>query len=194
MILFISFLIFAYLLGSISSAILICRVAGIGDPRAQGSQNPGATNVLRLGGKKLAIWTLVGDMLKGFIPVFIAHFFSLSPAQLSYVALSAFIGHLFPVFFGFKGGKGVATALGVVLALSWPVGCATLITWIIVAALFKYSSLAALITTILLPLYIYLSSDPAYLPAIIILSLLLILKHRGNIHRLWRGEEGKIEL
>lgn len=193
MITFICFLIGAYLLGSISSAVLICRVAGIADPRTQGSQNPGATNVLRLGGKKLAIWTLVGDMLKGFIPVFIAHFFSLSPAQLSYVALSAFIGHLFPLFFGFKGGKGVATALGVLLALAWPIGCAALATWIVVAFLFRYSSLAALITAILLPLYIYLGADTAYFPAITILALLLILKHRDNIKRLYNGQESKIK-
>ena len=194
MITFICFLIGAYLLGSISSAVLICRVAGIGDPRTQGSQNPGTTNVLRLGGKKLAVWTLIGDMLKGFIPVFIAHFFSLPAAQLSYVALSAFIGHLFPVFFGFKGGKGVATALGVLLALAWPIGCAALITWVVVAFLFRYSSLAALITALLVPLYLYISNYSAYLPAMIILSLLLILKHRDNIRRLWCGEESKIKL
>lgn len=194
MITFITFLIGAYLLGSISSAVLICRVAGLGDPRAQGSGNPGTTNVLRLGGKKLAIFTLLGDMLKGFIPVYIAHFTALSATALSFVALAAFLGHLFPVFFGFKGGKGVATALGVVLALSWPVGCVALITWIVVAALFRYSSLAALVTAVLLPLYIYLWSTPSYLIAMMIMSLLLILKHRDNIQRLWRGEESKIKL
>lgn len=194
MITFIAFLIGAYLLGSISSAVVICRMAGLGDPRAQGSGNPGTTNVLRLGGKKLAIFTLLGDMLKGFIPVYIAHFTTLPASYLSYVALAAFIGHLFPVFFGFKGGKGVATALGVLLALAWPVGCAALMTWIVMAILFRYSSLAALVTALLLPLYIYAGSNPAYLPAMIILSLLLIAKHRDNIRRLWRGEEDKIKL
>lgn len=184
----------AYLLGSISSAVLICRLAGLGDPRAQGSGNPGTTNVLRLGGKKLAIFTLLGDMLKGFIPVYLAHFTSLSAMALSFIALAAFIGHLFPVFFGFKGGKGVATALGVLLALAWPVGCAALITWIVVAALFRYSSLAALITAVLLPLYVYLWSNPEYLIAVIIISLLLIIKHRDNILRLWHGTESKIKL
>jgi acyl phosphate:glycerol-3-phosphate acyltransferase len=194
MITFIAFMIGAYLLGSISSAVLICRLAGLGDPRAQGSGNPGTTNVLRLGGKKLAIFTLLGDMLKGFIPVYLAHFTSLSAMALSFIALAAFIGHLFPVFFGFKGGKGVATALGVLLALAWPVGCAALITWIVVAALFRYSSLAALITAVLLPLYVYLWSNPEYLIAVIIISLLLIIKHRDNILRLWSGKESKIKL
>lgn len=194
MITFIAFLIGAYLLGSISSAVLICRLAGLGDPRAQGSGNPGTTNVLRIGGKKLAIFTLLGDMLKGFIPVYLAHFTSLSAMALSFIALAAFIGHLFPVFFGFKGGKGVATALGVLLALAWPVGCAALITWIVIAALFRYSSLAALVTAVLLPLYIYLWSNPEYLAAVIIISLLLIIKHRDNILRLWSGKESKIKL
>ena len=129
MITLIVFIIGAYLLGSISSAVLICKLADLGDPRAQGSGNPGTTNVLRLGGKKLAIFTLLGDTLKGFIPVYLAHFTSLSAMALSFIALAAFIGHLFPVFFGFKGGKGVATALGVLLALAWPVDCAALITW-----------------------------------------------------------------
>ncbi len=194
MITFIAFLIGAYLLGSISSAVLICRLAGLGDPRAQGSGNPGTTNVLRIGGKKLAIFTLLGDMLKGFIPVYLAHFTSLSAMALSFIALAAFIGHLFPVFFGFKGGKGVATALGVLLALAWPIGCAALITWIVIAALFRYSSLAALVTAVLLPLYIYLWSNPEYLAAVIIISLLLIIKHRDNILRLWSGKESKIKL
>ncbi len=194
MITFIAFIIGAYLLGSISSAVPICRLAGLGDPRAQGSGNPGTTNVLRIGGKKLAIFTLLGDVLKGFVPVYIAHFTSLSATAISFIALAAFIGHLFPVFFSFKGGKGVATALGVLLALAWPVGCAAVITWIVVAALFRYSSLAALITAILLPLYVYLWSNPAYLAAVIILSLLLIIKHRDNITRLLRGKESKIKL
>ncbi|MBY0377996.1 MAG: glycerol-3-phosphate 1-O-acyltransferase PlsY [Gammaproteobacteria bacterium] len=193
MITLIVFLIGAYLLGSISSAVVICRMAGLGDPRTQGSGNPGTTNVLRLGGKKLAIFTLLGDMLKGFLPVYLAHFTALSASSLSYVALAAFVGHLFPLFFGFKGGKGVATALGVVLALAWPVGCAALLTWIIVAALFRYSSLAALVTAVLLPFYIYLGSNPAYLPAMILLSLLLIVKHHDNIKRLCSGKESKIK-
>lgn len=194
MVTFIAFMIGAYLLGSISSAVLTCRLAGLGDPRAQGSGNPGTTNVLRIGGKKLAIFTLLGDLLKGFIPVYIAHFTSLSAMAISSIALAAFIGHLFPVFFGFKGGKGVATALGVLLALAWPVGCAALITWIVVAALFRYSSLAALVTAVLLPLYVYLWSNPEYLMAVIIISLLLIIKHRDNILRLWSGKESKIKL
>jgi glycerol-3-phosphate acyltransferase PlsY len=194
MIIFIAFILGAYLLGSISSAVLTCRLAGLGDPRAQGSGNPGTTNVLRIGGKKLAIFTLLGDVLKGFIPVYLAHFTSLSAMALSFVALAAFIGHLFPVFFGFKGGKGVATALGVLLALAWPVGCAALITWIVVAALFRYSSLAALVTAVLLPLYVYLWSNPGYLIAVIIISLLLIVKHRDNIQRLLSGKESKIKL
>lgn len=194
MIILIVFLIGAYLLGSISSAVVICRIAGLGDPRTQGSGNPGTTNVLRLGGKKLAIFTLLGDMLKGFIPVYLAHFTTLPAPYLSYIGLAAFIGHLFPLFFGFKGGKGVATALGVLLALAWPVGCAALITWVVVAALFRYSSLAALVTAVLLPLYTYIGSNRAYLPAIILLSFLLIIKHQDNIKRLYSGTESKIKL
>ncbi len=194
MILFSAFIIGAYLLGSISSAVLICKLAGLGDPRAQGSGNPGTTNVLRIGGKKLAIFTLLGDLLKGFLPVYCAHFTPLSATALSCIGLAAFIGHLFPVFFGFKGGKGVATALGVLLALAWPVGCAALLTWLLVAALFRYSSLAALMTAALLPLYVSLWSNPAYLMAVLIISLLLIVKHRDNIFRLWSGKESKIKL
>lgn len=184
----------AYLLGSISSAVVICRMAGLGDPRTQGSGNPGTTNVLRIGGKKLAVFTLLGDLLKGFLPVYIAHFAHLPAMWLSCVALAAFIGHLFPIFFAFKGGKGVATALGVLLALAWPIGCMALATWLIVAALFRYSSLAALITACLIPVYIALWSLSAYLPAMIIMSVLLIAKHHQNIHRLWHGQESKIKL
>ncbi len=188
------FIIGAYLLGSVSSAIVICRMAGLGDPRAQGSGNPGTTNVLRIGGKKLAIFTLLGDFLKGFIPVFAAHFIALSPFYVSCIALAAFIGHLYPLFFRFKGGKGVATALGVLFALAWPIGLFALGTWIIIALLFRYSSLAALVMTCLIPLYIYLWSNPIYLPAMSIMAILLIIKHRDNIKRLWRREESKINL
>ncbi len=193
MLIFIAFTLGAYLLGSISSAILICRIAGFGDPRDKGSGNPGTTNVLRIAGKKAAAFTLVGDLLKGFIPVFAAHVTNLSPFLLSCVGLAAFLGHLFPVFFGFKGGKGVATALGVFLALSWPIGLLALGTWIGMALIFRYSSLAALVMAFLSPFYIALWSQRAYLPAMISLSLLLIIQHRGNIQRLWAGQEKKIK-
>jgi len=133
-----------YLFGSISAAIVTCRLMGLPDPRSEGSRNPGTTNVLRLGGKKAALLTLVGDMLKGLLPVLIAGALTDKPAVLAATALAAFLGHLYPVFFGFTGGKGVATALGVVFGLDWRVGLATVATWLMMAFIFRYSSLAAL--------------------------------------------------
>ncbi|MCK5092187.1 MAG: glycerol-3-phosphate 1-O-acyltransferase PlsY, partial [Gammaproteobacteria bacterium] len=142
-----------YLLGSISSAIIVCKLMRLPDPRTQGSGNPGATNVMRLGGKKAAAITLAGDMLKGLIPVAIAQSLDMNMLVISSVGLAAFLGHLYPVFFRFKGGKGVATAIGVLLAASWKVGLAVIITWLIVARLLRISSLAALIAFLLAPLY-----------------------------------------
>ncbi len=144
----------AYLLGSLSSAIIVCRLAGLPDPRSDGSGNPGATNVLRLGGKKPAIVTLAGDMLKGLLPVLLGHALGLAPVLLALVGLAAFLGHLYPVFFRFQGGKGVATALGVLLGLDWVVGLATVATWLAVAFLTRYSSLSALIATGLAPVWV----------------------------------------
>jgi glycerol-3-phosphate acyltransferase PlsY len=196
------FIVAAYLIGSISTAIVVCKLMGLPDPRTGGSGNPGATNVLRIGGKKAAAITLFGDMLKGFVPVFVASFFKLSPIAFAMIGLAAFIGHLFPIFFGFKGGKGVATMLGVLFGIHWAVGLASALTWLIMAKVFKISSLSALIATLLAPLYIYLLfglylklDNQQYMPLIIstgIMTAILFYRHRSNIVRLLRGEESKI--
>lgn len=184
---------FAYLLGSLSTAVIVSKLAGLPDPREQGSKNPGATNVLRLGGKKAAIITLLGDALKGLVPVVIADALSASPDILAAVGLAAFLGHLYPVFFGFKGGKGVATALGVLSGFSVWVGLAVLATWLLMAFLFRISSLAALTAATLAPLYVWLLREsPVLSGAALAMALLLISRHRGNIERLLRGEESRV--
>src|ERR1700722_7147497 len=129
-------IIIAYLFGSISSAIVTCKLMGLPDPRTQGSGNPGATNVLRIGGKKAAIITLVGDVLKGVIPVLAAKFYGFDTLSLSFITFAAFIGHLYPVFFKFEGGKGVATSFGCLIALAWPIGLSLMLTWILMAVIF----------------------------------------------------------
>ena len=184
---------FAYLLGSISSAIIVCRILGLPDPRGQGSGNPGATNVLRIGGKKAAAITLMGDMLKGLIPVLVAKLFGASIALQALVALAAFLGHLYPIFFGFRGGKGVATALGVLLGLHWPVGLLTIATWLVIAKLFKISSLSALISMLLAPLYIWwLVPDRSLFIVVVFMVALLFWRHRSNIRNLIKGTEGHL--
>ena len=182
-----------YLFGSISTAIIVCKLMGLPDPRTGGSGNPGATNVARLGGKKAAALTLVGDMLKGLIPVLIAHALHASPVILAGTALAAFLGHLYPVFFGFRGGKGVATALGVIYGLDWRVGLLTTAIWLGMALLFRYSSLAALVAILLAPLgFLWLWPQPAVIAAMVIMTVLLYWRHRGNISNLLNGKEGKI--
>ena len=143
----------AYLLGSVSCAIITCRMMGLADPREQGSGNPGATNVMRIGGKKAAGITLLGDLLKGFLPVFLSNSLGLSPLLQALIGIAAFLGHLYPVFFGFKGGKGVATSLGVLLGFSWVLGFAVIGTWLLVYKLRKISSLSALTASVLSPIY-----------------------------------------
>lgn len=183
----------AYLIGSISSAIIVCKVMGLPDPRTEGSRNPGATNVLRIGGKVPAIITLLGDMLKGVIPVLIAKWLGFDAAMLAPVAFAAFIGHLFPVFFGFEGGKGVATALGCLFAISWPLGLCWLVTWMVLAILFRYSSLSSLIASIAAPFYTwYFTDDLILATTIAVMSLILIIRHRSNIVKLMAGQESKI--
>lgn len=180
----------AYLLGSISSAIVVCRLMGLQDPRENGSGNPGATNVKRLYGNKPAAITLVGDMLKGFLPVLLAKLMTLSPLMIILVGAMAFLGHLYPIFFQFKGGKGVATLLGVMFGLSLPIGIAVAGTWLFVAKVLKVSSLSALVATALAPVYIYYLSG--YLSWVIGTGLMIILlfwRHRSNIRRLLNGEE-----
>ncbi len=183
----------AYLFGSVSSAIVIARLMGLQDPRDVGSKNPGATNILRYGGKTAAILTLAGDILKGVIPVLIARALTTDAVILALTGFAAFLGHLFPVFHGFKGGKGVATALGVWLALSPWVGLLLLATWVLMAVLFRYSSLAGLVASVAAPLYVaWLSPGAPYLTAMIAMSAILIFRHRSNIRKLFAGTETKI--
>ena len=186
-------LVFAYLCGSVSTAILVCRLMGLPDPRSEGSRNPGATNVLRIGGRKAAAITLAGDFLKGLIPVLVARAFGQGPEVLAATAFAAFLGHLYPVFFGFQGGKGVATALGVMVGLSWQVALAALATWLVIARVWKISSLAALGAATLSPLYALLFGLPgAYALALLPMVALLLWRHRENIHRIRAGTESRI--
>jgi glycerol-3-phosphate acyltransferase PlsY len=188
-------IIVAYLLGSISSAVIVGRLLGTADPRTQGSGNPGATNMLRIGGKKAGAITLVGDMLKGLIAVLIARAIGAGADVQALAAGAAFLGHLFPVFFGFKGGKGVATALGALLGLQWGVGLLVIGTWLAAAALFRYSSLAALIAAAAAPFYIWwLKPEPVVIAAVVVISVLLYWRHRSNIRNLLSGTEGRIKL
>lgn len=183
----------AYLLGSISSAVVIARVMGLPDPREIGSKNPGATNILRYGGKTAAVLTLAGDILKGVIPVLAARALTADAVIITLCGFAAFLGHLFPVFFGFRGGKGVATALGVWLALNPWVGLALLVTWVLMALLFRYSSLAALTASAAAPLYVaWLSPGTPTLATMIVMSAILIFRHRANIRNLIAGTETKI--
>jgi glycerol-3-phosphate acyltransferase PlsY len=183
----------AYLLGSVSSAILVCRAMGLPDPRTQGSNNPGATNVLRIGGKKAAAVTLVGDSFKGLIPMLVAHGLGASEIVLALTAMAAFLGHLYPVFFGFQGGKGVATALGAQFGLHWGLGLTVAGTWLFVAKVMNISSLAALISMALAPLYLWLIW-PSHELVIMqtMMTVMLIWRHRSNIRNLMSGAEGKI--
>ncbi len=182
----------AYLIGSLSSAVVLCKVAGLPDPRTQGSGNPGATNVLRFGGKKLAATVLIIDVLKGVIPVVIGRLLGLDQVLLAAVALLAFLGHLYPVFFQFKGGKGVATALGAFLALSPLLALAGLLTWLVVFLISRISSLSAICAALMTPVYsLWLIDSMAARWLILIISLLLLWRHRSNIQRLLAGEEKK---
>lgn len=183
----------AYLLGSVPFAVVVSRAFGIADPRSYGSGNPGATNVLRSGNKKAAVLTLLGDALKGWVAVFLAQGAGLSDTAVGLVALAVFFGHLFPVFLRFRGGKGVATAAGVLLALDWPIGLAVLATWLAVAFASRYSSLAAVVAAAAAPLYVGLSRPVgSELLVVGILALALIGKHWPNIQRLLAGQESRI--
>ncbi len=190
----ISVIILAYLLGSVSAAIIVCKIMQLPDPRTQGSGNPGATNVLRVGGKKAAAITLFADMLKGLLPVLIARYLELDILSIALTGTAAFAGHLFPLFFGFKGGKGVATLLGVLFGFSWWVGLATAATWLIVAKIFKLSSLAALIATALSPLYLYyfVTNAASLITTTIVMVIILFWRHKNNIQKLLSGKESNI--
>ncbi|MCB1736918.1 MAG: glycerol-3-phosphate 1-O-acyltransferase PlsY [Gammaproteobacteria bacterium] len=184
----------AYLLGSISSAIIVCRLMGLPDPRTVGSNNPGATNVLRVGGKKAAAVTLFGDMLKGLLPTLGGMLLGLDALQLSVIGFAAFIGHLYPLFFGFKGGKGVATALGAFFGMHWLLGVAVAGTWLLFAKVFRISSVAALVATALaIPYAWWLSAYPASAVSVIaVMVVMLWWRHRSNIRKLIRGSEDSI--
>jgi len=180
----------AYLFGSISTAIIVCNLMGLPDPRSQGSGNPGATNVLRVGGRKPAAITLAGDLLKGLIPVLLARSLDAHDLTLALTGLAAFLGHLYPVFFSFRGGKGVATMFGVLFGLHWAVGLATVGSWLFVAKVLKISSLSALVASLLAPLYIWLIiPSREFIIVTALMTALLYWRHRSNIRRLLSGEE-----
>jgi glycerol-3-phosphate acyltransferase PlsY len=186
-------ILFAYLLGSISSAVIVARIMSLPDPRSLGSGNPGATNVLRTGNKKAAAITLLGDLLKGLIPVMLAKALHFEPLAFCAVGLAAIIGHMYPVFLGFKGGKGVATTLGVLMGVSWPLAVGWIIVWLSVAKITAYSSLAALSATILLPIAAWLMNySQAVVWLSLAISLLVVWRHRGNVKKLLSGQETKI--
>ena len=181
----------AYLLGSISFAIVVSKVMALPDPRSYGSKNPGATNVLRSGSKAAAIATLLGDGFKGWLAAWLAQVYV--PEAAPYAGLAAFLGHLFPAFHGLKGGKGVATAAGVLFGIDWRLGLGTLVTWIIIAAFLRYSSLAALIAAVFAPFFtaLLLGFGP-YLAAVLVMAALLVWRHKENITRLMAGTESRI--
>ncbi len=187
------FVVAAYLLGSISFAVLTSRAFGIADPRTYGSGNPGATNVLRSGKKLAAALTLLGDAAKGWVAVMLAVHFALSDTQVALIALAVFLGHLFPIFLKFKGGKGVATALGVLLALNAWLGLAALATWLIVALVFRLSSLSALTAAVGAPVYALMLGLPGvWVVSSVVMSGLLIWRHKRNIQNLLAGRESRI--
>jgi len=187
----------AYLIGSLSFAVIVSRFYGLDDPRSYGSGNPGATNVLRSGRKKAAALTLLGDALKGLVAVLLARwlqsYFGLADEVVAAVAVAVLVGHMWPLFFGFKGGKGVATALGVLLALSWPVALICAAVWLMMAFGLKISSLAALTATVISPLAaMFLVQQPSWQAAIAVIAALVLLRHRSNIQNLLSGKESKI--
>lgn len=194
---FIAALVIAFLLGSISFAVVVSRFVGLADPRTYGSKNPGATNVLRSGNKVAALLTLLGDALKGTVAVLLAYHYQdtyqFTQSDIAWVGLAAFIGHLFPIFFRFEGGKGVATALGVLLALNWVLGLATAVTWLIIAYFFRYSSLAALVASVFAVFYdVLLFGINGQALAVFIMAALLVYRHKQNIANLIAGKESKI--
>ena len=192
----------AYLLGSLSFAVIVSRVMGLSDPRTYGSKNPGATNVLRSGSKAAAAVTLLFDALKGWLPVVLVRWFGapygLEEGTMALVGLAAFLGHLWPVFFRFEGGKGVATALGVLLGISGWLGLATLLTWVIIAFFFRYSSLASLVAAVFAPFFYVLGGGVAWYTdaragmAIAVMSGLLAWRHKETIQRLLQGKESRL--
>ncbi|STY28372.1 transmembrane protein [Legionella wadsworthii] len=195
MILFIFLVVLAYLMGSICSAVIVCKTCSLPDPRIEGSKNPGATNVLRIAGKQYAAMVMVADLLKGTIPVLIAKLLGASPATVGFTALAAVVGHMYPVFFDFKGGKGVATAIGALLGLHFIVGILVAATWLLVAKFSRYSSLASITAIGFAPFYslLLIQRLDVFMP-LFIMALLIVYKHKDNIVRLIDGKESKIKL
>ena len=183
----------AYLLGSISAAIIVCKTLGLSDPRTGGSGNPGTTNVMRLYGKKAAFLTLVGDIFKGIIPVLLAKVIVNSEFIIAICGLAAFLGHIFPIYFKFEGGKGVATLIGILFATHWLLGVSYIITWILTALIFRYSSLAALIAVLPIPIYSYfIVHNNQYTISFAVIAIILFWRHKPNIYNLLNGKEDKI--
>ncbi len=187
----------AYLIGSLSFAVIVSRLFGLADPRSYGSRNPGATNVLRSGHRQAAVLTLALDALKGYVPVWLALWlspqFGWGATTIGFVGLAAFLGHLWPLFFRFEGGKGVATAAGVLMAFNPWLGLATLATWVVIAAFFRYASLASIVAALFAPFYQLLIWEPSPLAlAIAVMSLLLVWRHSGNIRKLLAGTESRL--
>ena len=183
----------SYFIGSASAAIITCKLMGKEDPRSQGSKNPGATNVMRFAGKKAAAFTLIGDLLKGLVPVVIGHALGLPWGWLILVGIAAFLGHLFPVYYGFKGGKGVATALGIYFGLNPIVGAVIGITWLISSLVFNMSSLSALIACLLAPLYFFwVTGSIDLFIGLVVITVFIYWSHRGNIMKIIEGTESKI--
>lgn len=184
-------IIFAYLCGSISSAILVCRLTGLPDPRKTGSGNPGATNILRIAGKGMALAVLIFDVLKGMLPVWLAYSLGVPPFWLGITAIAACIGHSYPLFFHFKGGKGVATALGAIAPIGWDLTGLMTGTWLLTVLLSGYSSLGAIVSALIAPFYVWWFK-PQFTFPVAMLSCLILLRHHNNIQRLWRRQEDKI--
>ena len=184
-----------YLVGSVSSAIITCKLMGLKDPRSVGSRNPGATNVLRHGGKKAAIITLIGDMLKGWIPVTAVTLIepAAAAAAVAVTGLGAFLGHIYPLYYGLKGGKGVATYFGVLVGFNWLTGVAALLIWLLTALVTRISSLSALVSALLAPLVLWqVSQSPQLSLTLVLMSILLYWRHRSNIQNIIHGKEHKI--
>ena len=187
-----SLLIFAYLLGSINSAIIVCYIFRLPSPRSIGSGNPGTTNVLRIGGKVPAAITLLFDILKGLAPVIIARMLTDNDFIIACTALYAILGHVFPIFFGFKGGKGVATLIGTLFGFWWVLGFIFVVTWFIVAIITRYSSLSALVATVVTSLSVIFEVNSRVAAPFLIITMMILIKHKGNVQRLISGQESKI--
>lgn len=187
----IGMIIFAYLCGSVSSAILICKLARLPDPRTHGSGNPGATNVLRIGGKAAAAGVMVFDILKGMLPVWLGYHLGVAPLYLGLIAIAACLGHIYPVFFHFQGGKGVATAFGAIAPIGWDLTGLMAGTWLLTVLLSGYSSLGAIISALIAPFYVWWFK-PQFTFPVAMLSCLVLLRHHDNIQRLWRGQERRV--